>query len=128
MTSMNNSQSIPPPHLETDPRRRARADAQKLLARRRRRISTIRKRAIAGALAAFAVAWAAIGFQLVSGNDPALSKSTKAAAVASTPAAKSKTSSSTKKSNSSTSSGSTASGSTSATPSQSVAPVTTRQS
>ena len=56
-----------------------RADAQKLIERRRRRIWTIRKRAIAGSAAAFAMAWAVIGFQLVSGHDPALSKSTKAA-------------------------------------------------
>jgi hypothetical protein len=40
---------------------------------RRRRISIIRRRTVGGALATFAVVWAAIFFQLTSGHDPALS-------------------------------------------------------
>lgn len=39
---------------------------------RRRRVSTIRRRTIRGALALFALVWGIVFVQLVSGNDPAL--------------------------------------------------------
>ncbi len=41
---------------------------------KRRRVQTIRKRTIRGSLALFAAVWAVVFFQLVSGNDPALSR------------------------------------------------------
>jgi outer membrane biosynthesis protein TonB len=41
---------------------------------KRRRVQTIRKRTIRGSLALFAAVWAIVFFQLVSGNDPALSR------------------------------------------------------
>lgn len=41
---------------------------------RRRRASTIRSRTIRGSLALFAIFWLAIFAQLVTGNDPALSR------------------------------------------------------
>lgn len=41
---------------------------------RRRRASTIRSRTVRGSLALFAVFWLAIFAQLVTGNDPALSR------------------------------------------------------
>lgn len=42
---------------------------------KRRRVQTIRRRTLRGSLALFAVVWAIVFAQLVSGNDPALSKS-----------------------------------------------------
>jgi hypothetical protein len=126
---MTDSQSIPPPGPDADRQRRARADAKQLLERRRRRIRIIRKRAITGSLAAFAGAWAVMCFQLVSGNDPALSKNGKAAA---TQGAKATKSSGTASSSGSSQEGSTSTGSTqSSSPpasSQPLAPVTTQQS
>jgi hypothetical protein len=47
---------------------------------KRRRVGTIRSRTIRGSLALFALAWAIVFGQLVTGNDPALSRSYKAAA------------------------------------------------
>jgi outer membrane biosynthesis protein TonB len=41
---------------------------------KRRRVSTIRRRTIRGSLALFAIAWAVVFGQLVTGNDPALSR------------------------------------------------------
>lgn len=41
---------------------------------KRRRVSSIRGRTIRGSLALFAVAWAIVFAQLVTGNDPALSR------------------------------------------------------
>ncbi len=43
---------------------------------KRRREQVIRRRAIRGSLALFAVTWAIVFGQLVTGNDPALSRST----------------------------------------------------
>jgi hypothetical protein len=43
---------------------------------RRRRVATIRRRTIHGALALFAILWAIVFVQLASGNDPVLSRST----------------------------------------------------
>jgi outer membrane biosynthesis protein TonB len=40
---------------------------------KRRRVQTIRRRTLRGSLALFAVVWALVFAQLVSGNDPALS-------------------------------------------------------
>jgi negative regulator of sigma E activity len=133
---VNSSESIPPPGLHADDDRSPRANAHKLLARRRQHTRTIRKRAIVGSVAAFVAAWAAIGVQLASGHDPALSKSSHPAA-ASTPSSKSKKSSAASSSSSSssnpTSTDSTSTDSTqtttpSASPSQQLAPVTTQQS
>ena len=41
---------------------------------KRRRVYTIRRRTIRGSLALFAIAWAIVFGQLVTGNDPALSR------------------------------------------------------
>jgi outer membrane biosynthesis protein TonB len=41
---------------------------------KRRRVSAIRRRTIRGSLALFAIAWAIVFGQLVTGNDPALSR------------------------------------------------------
>jgi hypothetical protein len=41
---------------------------------KRRRVQTIRRRTLRGSLALFAVVWAIVFVQLVSGNDPALSR------------------------------------------------------
>jgi hypothetical protein len=111
---------------ETEPWR-ARGHAQQLLARRREHIRTIRKRAIAGSVAAFVAAWTAIGVQLASGHDPALSKSAQPAAAASS----SSTNSSTTDSNSSdatTTTDPTQTTSPSESSSQQLAPLTTQQS
>jgi hypothetical protein len=109
---MTPTDSIPPPTLP-DPEQRARKDARKLLAGRRRRIRTMRRRVIAGSLTAFAAAWALIFFQLASGHDPALNKNSQAAAVHSSSSAANSPS---------------AGNSSSTTPSQTLAPVTTQQS
>jgi cytoskeletal protein RodZ len=141
---MNPIQSIPPPTFDSQPEL-ARAQARKLLARRRRRLWSIRKRAIAGAVAVFAAVWVAIGFQLASGHDPALGKTKQAAVAAGSSSAGStstssastdstSTDSTSSSSNStdstSTDSGSSAIGSTdsSSSASSQPAPVTTRQS
>jgi outer membrane biosynthesis protein TonB len=44
---------------------------------KRRRTQTIRRRTLRGSLALFAVVWAIVFAQLVSGNDPALSQTTR---------------------------------------------------
>jgi cytoskeletal protein RodZ len=124
---MNPTESIPPPNPPEKDRQVARANAQKVLARRRRHIQIIRKRAIVGSVAVFAAAWVAIGFQLVSGHDPALSKSSQAAVVASTSSGGTKTSSD-KSSSSKQSSAKSSSASSSTSASQQLAPVTTQQS
>jgi cytoskeletal protein RodZ len=49
---------------------------------RRRRVSTIRKRTIRGALALFALVWGIVFVQMVSGNDPALKSAPTASAQA----------------------------------------------
>jgi hypothetical protein len=123
---MNSIESLPPPTSEAR-RQLARDNAQKLLARRRRRLSKIRKRAVVGSVAAFAAAWAAIGFQLVSGHDPALSKGSQVAMAKTSKPTSTKSSSAI---SASTDSGSTDSGSTGSTTTASspAAPVTTRQS
>jgi hypothetical protein len=44
---------------------------------KRRRVQVIRRRTIRGSLALFAIAWAIVFGQLVTGNDPALSRSSR---------------------------------------------------
>ncbi len=51
---------------------------------RRRRVSTIRSRTIRGSLALFAILWAIVFVQLASGNDPVLSRYSKAGKSAAT--------------------------------------------
>ncbi|HXS34510.1 MAG TPA: hypothetical protein VN758_12135 [Solirubrobacterales bacterium] len=51
---------------------------------RRRRTQTIRRRTIRGSLVLFAVVWAVVFAQLVSGNDPALSSIPRSGRVAAT--------------------------------------------
>lgn len=48
---------------------------------KRRRVSAIRSRTIRGSLALFAVAWAIVFGQLVTGNDPALESEEESAVV-----------------------------------------------
>ena len=95
----------PPAPGPTDARRQA---AAQRLAERRRRARTIRKWVIGMGVAVFLAVWALIFANVVTGNDPALSKSTAAAA-----STQSSTSSGSSSSGSigSTSSGSTDSGS-----------------
>jgi hypothetical protein len=104
---------------------RARDHAQQLLARRREHIRTIRKRVIAGSALAFITAWAAIGVQLASGHDPALSKRAQPAA-ASSSSTKSSTTDST--SSDATTTDPTQTTSPSASSPQQLAPLTTQQS
>lgn len=145
---MTNVESIPPPGIDADRERRLDARAALLLRRRRKHIWTIRKRSIVAPLAVFAASWVVIGVQLVSGNDPALSKGSNTTVVAGPPR-KSKNSSTTRSSvyshkgsapgkssdstmSTSLSSASTSSGSagssSAGTATQQPAPVTTRQS
>lgn len=44
---------------------------------KRRRVQVIRRRTVRGSLALFAISWAIVFGQLVTGNDPALSRSTR---------------------------------------------------
>ena len=62
--------------------------AAERLRARRRRLSALRNRTIATALAVFALVWGVIFVQLVSGHDPSLAATqTSASTTASTPAA-----------------------------------------
>jgi outer membrane biosynthesis protein TonB len=59
-----------------DPNRlEAKGLARAKIRAKRRRVQTIRRRTLRGSVALFAVVWAIVFAQLVSGNDPALSKS-----------------------------------------------------
>jgi len=59
-----------------DPNRlEAKGLARAKIRAKRRRVQTIRRRTLRGSLALFAAVWAIVFAQLVSGNDPALSKS-----------------------------------------------------
>jgi hypothetical protein len=59
-----------------DPRRlEAKGLARAKIRAKRRRVSSIRRRTIRGSLALFAIAWAIVFGQLVTGNDPVLSRS-----------------------------------------------------
>ena len=119
---MSPTDSIPPPAVP-DPEQPARKDARKLLAARRQRIRTMRRRVIAVSVTAFAAVWGVIFVQLASGHDPALSTSSRAAVVRSSSSATKSPST-----GNSSSSGNSSSGSSSTTSSQPLAPVTTQQS
>jgi len=98
------------------------------LARRRRHIKTVRRRVVAVAVTAFAIAWAAIFGQLASGHDPALSKTTQAKASTKTQTKKSSAASAPSSSSSTPSSSSSTPTTSSPQPAQPLAPVTTHQS
>jgi cytoskeletal protein RodZ len=76
------------------------------LKERRRRVASVRKRALAAAASTFALVWGVIFFQLVSGHDPALAHNASRTATATT-----SSSGSTSSNAGSTSSGSASSGS-----------------
>ena len=80
MTMHPNPPSKPGPPPGFDARRLGR----ERIARRRERVSWLRKRIIVTAVSTFVIAWTAIFFQLASGHDPALSKSAQATTVSST--------------------------------------------
>ncbi len=78
MTSENYAASPPRPVRAPDGRPRpdlAQVAAERLGAHRRR-MSSIRKRVIATTLVVFALVWVVLFVQLVTGQDPALSKQT----------------------------------------------------
>jgi cytoskeletal protein RodZ len=139
--------SFPPPDPEAEEmqRRRARDRGALRIAARRRRVSRIRKRAIAACAVTFAAVWALLFVQLASGHDPALSNNAKAQVVTTTSSSAgsdsgsgsgsgSNTGSNTSSNTSSDSTSTSDSGSASAASSRAastsppLAPVTTRQS
>jgi hypothetical protein len=98
------------------------------LERRRRRVTLIRKRFAAGAVALFIALFGGITVQLASGHDPALSSSSSKKAGVTTTTSQPQTTTSTADSSTS-SSGTTSSGtSSSGQSSTAVSPVTTSQS
>jgi cytoskeletal protein RodZ len=121
----------PPAPGPTDARRQA---AAQRLAERRRRARTIRKWVIGMGVAVFLAVWALIFANVVTGNDPALSKSTAAAASTQSSASSGSSSSastgSTRSGSTDSGSGSSGSGSSSSGQSSSSSPssVTTSQS
>jgi outer membrane biosynthesis protein TonB len=62
------------PRMDDPNRLEAKGLARAKIRAKRRRVQTIRRRTLRGSLALFAVVWAIVFVQLVSGNDPALSK------------------------------------------------------
>lgn len=62
------------PWMDTPDRLEAKGLARAKIRAKRRRVQTIRRRTLRGSLALFATAWALVFAQLVSGNDPALSR------------------------------------------------------
>jgi hypothetical protein len=62
------------PSMDDLHRLEAKGLARAKIRSKRRRVSAIRRRTIRGSLALFAVAWAIVFGQLVTGNDPALSR------------------------------------------------------
>jgi hypothetical protein len=100
------------------------------LAARKRRIRLIRRRIVATSLTTFAMAWAAIFFQLVIGDDPGLAQKHTSSPVAAAKSTKGEASSQKPKSSHKRSRSSSASStsSTTASSSPSPAPVTTSQS
>lgn len=60
--------------MDTPDRLEAKGLARAKIRAKRRRVKTIRRRTLRGSLAFFAVVWALVFAQLVSGNDPALSR------------------------------------------------------
>jgi outer membrane biosynthesis protein TonB len=63
------------PRMDDPNRLEAKGLARAKIRAKRRRVQTIRRRTLRGSLALFAVVWAIVFAQLVSGNDPALSRS-----------------------------------------------------
>ncbi len=61
------------PRMDEFNRLEAKGLARAKIRARRRRVGSIRSRTIRGSLALFALAWAIVFGQLVTGNDPALS-------------------------------------------------------
>ena len=122
------------PAVAAPPRRRPMPDARPVAGERlrahRQRVSRIRKRVIATTLVTFAVLWAVIFVQLVSGNDPALShKTTVAAKTSSGSGSASGTTSSTTEPRTTSPSSSSGSGTTSSSSgSGTTSPLTTSQS
>lgn len=105
---------------EADKQRSVPGGVTARLKARRRRVTLIRKRALAAAASTFALLWGVIFFQLVSGHDPALAHGARGAATTTTTSSGTKSSSSGSTSSGSSGSGSSGSGSTS--------PITTSQS
>jgi hypothetical protein len=68
------------PRMDDFRRLEAKGLARAKIRAKRRRVGAIRSRTIRGSLALFALAWAIVFGQLVTGNDPALSRSYRAAA------------------------------------------------
>ena len=62
------------PSMDDLHRLEAKGLARAKIRSKRRRVSAIRHRTIRGSLALFAIAWAIVFRQLVTGNDPALSR------------------------------------------------------
>jgi hypothetical protein len=62
------------PSMDDLRRLEAKGLARAKIRSKRRRVSAIRSRTIRGSLALFAIAWAIVFGQLVTGNDPALSR------------------------------------------------------
>ena len=62
------------PSMDDLHRLEAKGLARAKIRSKRRRVSAIRRRTIRGSLALFAIAWAIVFGQLVTGNDPALSR------------------------------------------------------
>ncbi len=60
--------------MDTPDRLEAKGLARAKIRAKRRRVQTIRRRTLRGSLALFAIVWALVFAQLVSGNDPALSR------------------------------------------------------
>jgi outer membrane biosynthesis protein TonB len=60
--------------MDTPDRLEAKGLARAKIRAKRRRVQTIRRRTLRGSLALFAAVWALVFAQLVSGNDPALSR------------------------------------------------------
>jgi uncharacterized membrane protein YgcG len=88
----------------------SRAQAQAMRQARLGRVRMLRRRIVAGSLALFVAAWLLITVVLVTGHDPALSKSTAATVASSSGTSSGSTSSSSESTNSGSSGGSSTSG------------------
>jgi hypothetical protein len=112
------------PGVVADPKTLAKAR----VAARAARIRMIRRRVVAGALALFVAAWVFITLQLVSGNDPALSKSAQTSSAVTSSSSPSVSSSQTGLSTAASGGSTSGSGSTSQNSSSGGTSVTTQQS
>jgi hypothetical protein len=63
------------PSMDDVRRLEAKGLARAKIRSKRRRVHTIRRRTVRGSLALFAISWGIVFGQLVTGNDPALSRS-----------------------------------------------------